>query len=97
MAYKTTIEYLSRGFVESCLAKKYKQPKNEELTPEDWDYCKKCGHWVDIRLLNREELTRHFFEKLCKFCQREVEDPNPERTKRIIGEKHEKPWRLSEC
>ena len=30
MAYKTIIEYFSKGLVESCLAKKYKQPKNEE-------------------------------------------------------------------
>ena len=29
MAFKTGIEYFSRGLVELCLAKKYKQPKNE--------------------------------------------------------------------
>jgi len=48
MAYKTTIEYLSRGFVESCLAKKYKQPKNEEL--------KKLGN------IYRHKLARHIYK-----------------------------------
>ena len=31
MAFKTIIEYLSKGLVESCLAMKYKKPKNEEM------------------------------------------------------------------
>ena len=31
MAYKTIIEYLSKGFAESCLAKKYKEAKTEKM------------------------------------------------------------------
>jgi heme/copper-type cytochrome/quinol oxidase subunit 2 len=43
MAYKTIIEYISKGLVESCLAKKYKQPKNEEY--------KKLGNSVNLILI----------------------------------------------
>ena len=48
MAYKTIIEYLSKGIVESCLAKKYKYPKNEEM--------KKLGN------IYRHKLARHIYK-----------------------------------
>ena len=48
MAYKTIIEFLSKGLVESCLAKKYKQPKNEEF--------KKLG------IIYRHKLARHIYK-----------------------------------
>ena len=48
MAYKTIIEYFSKGLVESCLAKKYKQPKNEEY--------KKLGN------IYRHKLARHIYK-----------------------------------
>ena len=48
MAFKTAIELLSKGFVESCLAKKYKQPKNEEF--------KKLGN------IYRHKLPRHIYK-----------------------------------
>ena len=48
MAFKTTIEILSKGLVESCLAKKYKQPKNEEM--------KKLGN------IYRHKLPRHIYK-----------------------------------
>ena len=48
MAYKTIIEYLSKGLVEFCLAKKYKFPKNEEM--------KKLGN------IYRHKLARHIYK-----------------------------------
>ena len=48
MAFKTAIELLSKGLVESCLAKKYKQPKNEEF--------KKLGN------IYRHKLSRHIYK-----------------------------------
>ena len=48
MAFKTVIELLSKGLVESCLAKKYKQPKNEEF--------KKLGN------IYRHKLSRHIYK-----------------------------------
>ena len=48
MAIKTAIELLSKGLVESCLAKKYKQPKNEEF--------KKLG------IIYRHKLSRHIYK-----------------------------------
>ena len=48
MAFKTIIELLSKGLVESCLAKKYKQPKNEEF--------KKLG------IIYRHKLSRHIYK-----------------------------------
>lgn len=45
--------------------------------------CPQCGHKIDVRCYDkREEITRYVFEGICKFCQRTIEDPNPERTKR---------------
>ena len=48
MAYKTMIEYLSKGFVESCLAKKYKYPKNEEMKK--------------LATIYRHKLPRHLYK-----------------------------------
>ena len=48
MAYKTIIEYLAKGLVESCLAKKYKYPKNEEM--------KKLAN------IYRHKLARHIYK-----------------------------------
>ena len=48
MALKTAIELLSKGLVERCLAKKYKQPKNEEF--------KKLG------IIYRHKLSRHIYK-----------------------------------
>ena len=48
MTIKTAIELLSKGLVESCLAKKYKQPKNEEF--------KKLG------IIYRHKLSRHIYK-----------------------------------
>ena len=48
MAYKTIIEYFSKGFVERCLAKKYKEPKNEEF--------RKLG------IIYRHKLARHIYK-----------------------------------
>ena len=47
MAYKTIIEYLSKGLVESCLAKKYKYPKNEEMKK--------------LATIYRHKLARHIY------------------------------------
>ena len=48
MIFKTAIELLSKGLVESCLSKKYKQPKNEEF--------KKLG------IIYRHKLSRHIYK-----------------------------------
>ena len=48
MAYKATIEYLSKGLVESCLAKKYKYPKNEEMKK--------------LATIYRHKLPRHIYK-----------------------------------
>ena len=53
MAFKTTIELLSKGLVERCLAKKYKQPKNEEF--------KKLG------IIYRHKLSRHIYKITLSF------------------------------
>ena len=48
MAYKTIIEYLSKGFSESCLAKKYKEAKTEKM--------KKLAN------IYRHKLPRHIYK-----------------------------------
>ena len=48
MGFKTIIEYLSKGLVESCLAKKYKEPKDEKY--------KKLG------IIYRHKLARHIYK-----------------------------------
>ena len=48
MTIKTAIELLSKGLVESCLAKKYKQPKNEEF--------KKLG------IIYRHKISRNIYK-----------------------------------
>ena len=53
MAYKTIIEYLSKGLVESCLAKKYKYPKNEEMKK--------------LATIYRHKLARHIYKSSFYF------------------------------
>ena len=48
MLYKTIIEYLSKDLVESCLAMKYKKPKNEEMKK--------------LAAIYRHKLPRHIYK-----------------------------------
>ncbi len=60
------------------------QKDPETLTPFDEDYCHRCGHWIDFRILTRLEFHRAIFEQLCPICQKEVEDPCPELTESVV-------------
>ena len=46
LIYKISIEYLSKGIVESCLAKKYKEPKNEKFKNLAKIYRYKLGYHI---------------------------------------------------
>ena len=46
LAFKTTIEYMSKGLVEHCLAKKYKEPKNEAMKNLAKIYRYKLGYHI---------------------------------------------------
>lgn len=48
MAYKTIIEFLSKRFVERCLSKKYKEPKNDKFKK--------------LAVIYRHKLARHIYK-----------------------------------
>ena len=65
------------------MKKRIYQKDPNQLKPDDIDYCHHCGHYMDYRIYTKKEITRSIFEHICKFCQRETPDPNPQRTQRI--------------
>ena len=67
------------------IPKRVFQKDPEQITRNDYNYCKRCGHLIDWRILTREEFHRGLWEQICPLCQREVEDPNPEFTKRMCN------------